>query len=313
MRDLVLIDANSIGHAAHQSTVLKAGDQNTQAIFGAIKAVRNYQIRYPQSALVCLWDGLSWRKAVSKTYKANRRDDPKKVAVADDYVAQAKMIRKALRLLGISQAFARNLEADDLAAYFVRRSDQRRVRLITGDRDWLQLVTLNVTWEDHRDDSRFCDHRSFHRFTGYQSPQRFAQGKALQGDASDNLKGVGRLGDVKARELLEVWGDVRTFLASSDPGGYYQERQGRKMHKAFADFHADPERQRVFFENMRLMSLLGDLPEPEGLGFVREAPQPEAFRNLCAAYGFRSILASFDTFVAPFLPPSSERLTHGAC
>lgn len=303
--DRVLIDLNSVAHAAHQGTILKAGDQETQAVFGTIKSIRSYRLRNPRAVLVGLWDGASWRKQISDVYKANRLDDAKKREDRARFKTQMPYLRKALRHLGVPQLFALNLEADDLAAILSKRYSSQGdfVRLISGDRDWIQLVNENVVWEDHREETRKVNFRTFKTATGYDTPLQYVQSKALQGDISDNLKGVGKIGEKGAADLIGTWGRVEAFLADPDPAGSYKEKTGKNLPKAFADFHANVEdRQAKFFHNMHMMNLLGDLPAPEKMSLVKGEFQDEAFKSLCHELGFSSIYRSqaYDTFTEPF-------------
>lgn len=318
--DRVLIDLNSVAHAAHQGTVLKAGDQETQAVFGTIKSIRTYRIRNPRAKLVGLWDGASWRKSHDPEYKANRTDDAKKREDRARFKSQMPFLRKALRQLSVPQLFAINLEADDLAAILSKRYSAQGdfVRLISGDRDWLQLVDENVVWEDHRDETRKVNIRSFKNATGYDTALQFVQSKALQGDTSDNLKGVGKIGEVGAADLISVWGRVEAFLADPNPRATWEanppmavkvdelgvevSRKPKGYPKALDDFHKNDDRQSRFFHNMHMMNLLGELPAPEKLSLVKGDFDSDGFRSLCHELGFSSIYReqAFDTFTEPF-------------
>lgn len=300
----ILIDLNSIAHAAHQGTVLRAGDQETQAVFGTIKAIRNYRQRHPNASLICLHDGDSWRKKESDVYKKNRLDTPDKVEARKRFKSQTSFIRKALRHLGIPQVAARNYEADDLAAIMSRRylGNGDTVRLISGDRDWWQLIKPGCTWEDHRLETRKANSNNFETVSGYPDVHKFLQSKALTGDVSDNLPGVGGIGEVKAKDLLEVWGDVRVFLADADRLGTYKEKRGAKIPKAMVDFAADKARQDIFFRNMRLMSLLDEPPPVERMVIDKGEFNPDEFKKICQELGFVSIYRpeQFSNWVEPF-------------
>jgi 5'-3' exonuclease len=314
--DRILIDSNSVGHAAHQGTILKAGDQQTQAIYGVVKAARALRVRYPDAAIVWLWDGDSWRNKESAVYKANRTDDAKKREARRLYKSQAPFIRRALGHLAQHQLAAANLEADDLAAILTKRFEAKgdHIRLVTGDRDWLQLVSENCTWQDHRDEAKRVNIQSLPHVTGYATVDQFVQSKALEGDVSDNLPGVGGIGEVKAKLLLSVWGRVEAFLADPQPQSTWELKTPQKenskgimtspsLPKVFADFHANKDgRHEKFFTNMHLMNLRGNLPAPERLALNKGSFDPEAFKALCHELGFASIYRpeAFDTFVEPF-------------
>lgn len=318
-RDRILVDLNSVAHAAHQGTVLRAGAQETQAIFGTLRSLRTYKARWPHAQMIGLWDGKSWRKDHDPEYKANRTDDAEKRADRERFKSQMPFLRKAMRHLALPQVFALNLEADDLASILSRKYAAQGdfVRLITGDQDWLQLVGPNVVWEDHRRDDRKVNVASFQNYTGYPDVMQFVQSKALQGDTSDNLKGVGMIGEVGAKDLLYVWGRVEAFLADTDPKATWlskpimvtKEKDGvvttkaKPYPKAFADFHANKEgRQQKFFHNMHMMSLLGDLPKPDKMTLVAGEYSDEAFKSLCHELGFSSIYreGAFEVFTEPF-------------
>lgn len=305
MRDVILIDANSLGHASHRSTVLKAGNQETQAVFGFIKAVRVYRVRYPNAQMLFLWDGLSWRKAKSDVYKTNRTDTAEKRERRAAYETQAPYIRLAINVLGLSQLSAKNLEADDLAAMLSRKyaAQGRHVRLLTGDQDWLQLVTENVIWEDHRDDARIVNPSTLSAKMGYDTIEQFVQSKALQGDESDHLPGVGGVGPAKAKAIMAVWGDVRTFLADPSPEILFLKTIGGKTFpKALRDFHSNPEQHAKFAHNMEMMDLRGELPAPVDLKLSPGDFDPERFKKICQKLAFGSLLRpeAFKTFLSPF-------------
>ena len=304
MHERILVDANSLGHAAHQGTVLKVGDQETQAIFGVIKAARNFKMEYPGASLNFLWDGYSWRKKVSTEYKANRTSNAKLAEAAARYKTQVPIIKNALNLLGIPQVTAANLEADDLAGILSRRYVKAGefVRMVSGDRDWWQLVQENCIWEDHRTD-KIVTFRNFPEHSGYSDVTKFIQSKALQGDTSDNLKGVGMIGEKKATDLIEIWGSVQWFLADPDREGTWGSKRDGKMPKAFNDFAAMEERIGKFYENMRLMSLQdGCIPAPENLQIDKGELNRDGFKQLCQELGFVSIYSNgFDQWIKPFI------------
>lgn len=314
MQTRILIDANSIAHAAHRGTILKAGDQETQAVYNTLKTIRSVRVRYPTATLLTLWDGKSWRKEKSTVYKANREDKPEKVEERRRLKTQMPYLRKGLALLGVPQLFAFNLEADDLAAHLTQRyvAAGDTVRLISGDQDWLQLVGPRCVWEDHRDEAKKVNAASFKEWTGVETPIQFVQLKALQGDTSDNLPGVGGIGEVKALQLIQVWGRVETFLADTNPEatwkakGLTNSKSGKPepFHKALKDFHADVDgRHAKFFHNMLMMDLIsGHQPAPERMTLSKGELNPEGFLGMCHELAFSSIYreGAFEAFIAPF-------------
>lgn len=296
-----LIDGNSIGYAASQSgAVLKAGDMETQAVFVSLKVIRDIVNRNSGGQFLVLWDGRSWRKSEFSEYKAQRGATAKDRQMRSSYKTQSPYLRRALGALGISQAIASNMEADDLAAKITERAaarDNTKIWLVTRDRDWQQLVRENVVWLDHRDQSRVSA-KNFAEKTGHADRFQFSQAKALQGDASDNIPGVGQIGEGRAKILLSTWGSVDAFLNDPDP----EQTLGKKLPKYFSDFRTLPERQEIYKRNLRLMDLTNPraLPKTENLRSVKGKYDEDAFKDVCAELGFHSYLKDLERFTAPF-------------
>jgi 5'-3' exonuclease len=305
-----IIDGNSIGYLSNQIGVkLRAGEQETQAVFYSLRTLRELMQRYNSSGVVIVWDGRSWRHSIYSDYKATREATAAQRDMRASYKTQRPFLLRAIRALGITQATASNLEADDLAALLAERyvSNGNKVRLITRDHDWLQLIRPEVTWVDHQTNERISLAK-FEEFTGYATPEQFIQSKALMGDAGDNIKGVGGIGEVKAKQLIEIWGSVEAFIADVNPGDTYLSTVGKKLPKAFADFHASTDRQAAYMFNMRLVNLrdTSSIPEIDKLTTVKGQYDERAFRAVCNELGFHSILGDFTGFTLPFRPQEKE-------
>ena len=96
MKQFVLIDGNAIGYAQQLGmTRLSIGDQATHAIYGFLIALRKVAMPNSNERIpIVLWDGsAAWRKEICPDYKANRRNDPKKIAVKDEYGTQVPFRR----------------------------------------------------------------------------------------------------------------------------------------------------------------------------------------------------------------------------
>lgn len=293
MKQFVLIDGNAIGYAQQLGMPrLCVGDQATHAIYGFMLALRKVAIPNTNERIpIVLWDGsASWRKELCPEYKANRRNDPKKIAVKDEYSTQVPFIRKAIQLLGIDQMVSPTCEADDLAGAYARLLERKGhlVELVTGDKDWLQLVTASVTWNDPVRD-RQVDIMTFESFTGYPNVEKFLDEKCLIGDTSDNIKGVGGIGPKGAQELLAQYGSVANFLFEADIKG--------KMKAAWKRLYKDPSKYET---NKALMNLDGRHPTIKDRIITKGNWNPDEFEKLCHELAFFSITAKIDDWLLPF-------------
>jgi len=317
MANTIIIDGNSIGHANHNGTVLTAGGMEVQAIFGE---------KLPEWKQLVLWDGKAhWRFEACPEYKGTRvAKDDKEAAHKASYKAQSPFIRKALQLLGVRQMLASSAEADDMAGLISKRLSVagNKVLLVTGDKDWIQLVNENAQWFDPIRDRRVtCD--NFFEFTGYRTPEQFVDGKALMGDGSDNISPVGGIGEKGAPVFVAEFGSVKAFFEQVDSGVFVPKKkahirlcgsiswedwekkyEGDRADEKAVSKHMDkwPGDGRLVFErNRKIMNLL-DVPTPpkEDVTVIPATFDKEKFRVLCERLAFASILRDLDSFVAPF-------------
>lgn len=304
----VFIDGNSVGHAAQhgggKQGKLYAGAQETTAIFGLLRSMQVIMRARSHQMPVVLWDGRSWRYEFFADYKGTRTDTADKQADRERYRAQRREMFTGLHLLGVRQLIAGNMEADDLAAVMTNRALAKghKVALITGDKDWLQLVEPGVVWVDHKVDRR-CNATDFHKFTGFRTQKAFVHAKALQGDTGDNIKPKTGIGEKGCLDLLDVFECVHTFIATplEEAKARYLAHHGKNMPKKMVDLHQDPEVQARFEWALKLMDLNHpDIPKLEGVRATYAPFDRAKFEAYCGRLAFMSILKDMDRFVAPF-------------
>lgn len=207
----LLVDGNGMGYYHQQSDKLHNGEIEVQAAFGFVKNVRRYSSILHARPMI-LWDGFSSRRRdFYPDYKANRNDDPDIKKMKEGFAAQKPYIIKIMTALGVIQLVAKDAEADNLAGMLVSRMASQltteHIYLLTGDSDWLQLVREKVSWVSLREDAKNkqVNFEQFAELTGFATPRAFLEAKALQGDKSDNISGVGGIGAGGAKELLHEW------------------------------------------------------------------------------------------------------------
>jgi 5'-3' exonuclease len=294
----LLIDGNSIGYACHYATKLHSGGMETQAIFGFVKTMRELRVTYPDATPIVLWDGRAeWRFKLCPTYKSNRDNDPKKVAIKEAYAKQTPFIKDLIEPLGIRQMRVLTHEADDMAGYMVTELTKKpdtEIVLISGDQDWLQLVRPGVSWRDMRDDAKNINYGNFFDKTAYKTPLGFLEGKCLQGDSSDVISGVGGIGEKGAVDLIATFGSVRNFWQQCADGSY------KPTKKALISLY-EGEGRALYRRNVQMMQLLKvTKPAPEAVEVRKGAFDKDKFHDLCAELAFSSITKNIDHFTQPF-------------
>lgn len=310
------IDGNSVGHAAShgnaKQTKLYAGGQETTAIYGLIRSLNAILRDRTHAVPTILWDGRSWRHSAFSEYKGTRDVTPQQIADRAAYKSQMPSMVRACNLLGLRQLIAGNMEADDLGAILTRDAVAKgeNVALITGDKDWLQLVQPGVVWVDHKTKpERKCNAAEFAAFTGFKTTKAFIDAKALGGDSGDNIKPNTGVGEDTAKKLFQVFDDCDHFLATplDEAKDRYFLHHGKAMYHGAAKFHADPEAQKRYRWARQLMDL-GDptIPKPTNVRLSHTPLDRAGFEKFCAEHAFHSTLATMDNFLRPFITLDKE-------
>lgn len=163
---------------------------------------------YKASKIVVLSDLFksSFRKEIHPGYKAHRgknlTDEEREerrlmLEKFDEYYTE--VLSSTLPCLRLP-----NVEADDLAAYFVKKLKHKyeQVWLISTDGDWDLLLDENVsrfstkTRKEYFLDNMFDSH-------GCDNPKEFALLKALTTDSSDGIEGYPGVGEKRAYSLIK--------------------------------------------------------------------------------------------------------------
>lgn len=306
-KHILIVDGNSIAHANHNATVLSVNGMQVQAIFGVLKSLRALLQATPgEKQLLVLWDGKAqFRLDMYAEYKGNREAmTPEQVTSKAAFKAQTPFIEKALSLLGVRQMRSPLLEADDLAGHLVPKLSAAgtQVTMVTGDKDWIQLVDENVTWFDPIRNRKVTP-ANFLEFTGHFNANSFVQGKALEGDDSDNIDGIVGMGPKTAALFLAQWKDVENFFAAIERKEYTPAV--RKSKKATSKHPEEllysPEGYALFKRNVQLMDFkLSRKPEPGEVISTQTPADPAKFEHFCQRLAFASILREYTMFLKAF-------------
>lgn len=303
MNTILLIDGNNFMYAAqHGNARLTTGDLEVTAVFGLLGSLRNVMERFPGAVPIVLWDSSpNWRMDIYPDYKGNRKLNPALVKVTEALRPQRPIIKDLLRDLGIRQYTVDRHEADDLAADLSRKYSAAggKVVLVTRDGDWQQLVNERTVWYDHKN-NKIINHENFADETGYASPIRFVHGKAIHGDTSDNIPGVGGLGEGAATLILKEFPDLRTLagawpvFATTIGKGHAWSRYRKKIQAAFDR----PGMWDQYDLNLKLMNLLEKQYDP--IEYRHDsAYNADAVKLQFGKLGFHSILRKYDTWIEP--------------
>lgn len=199
---LLVIDGNSIINRAYYGIKLLSTKDGvyTNAVFGFLNMMKRFEDMCSPDAVAVAFDvhAPTFRHKMYDAYKAGRH------AMPDELRSQMPIVKNILHLLGIKTIECEGWEADDILGTLAAhcREEGNECFIATGDRDSLQLAHGGVKVLLAKTKSTdVMDEQAIAVEYGV-TPQQLIQVKALQGDSSDNIPGVTKVGPKTALDLI---------------------------------------------------------------------------------------------------------------
>lgn len=184
----------------------------TAGIYGfARELIRILEQEKPEYIAVAFDVGKTFRDEIFPEYKGTREKMP------DDLRPQIGRIREMVDAFNIPRLEMEGFEADDVLGSIARIANEQGlgVKIITGDRDLLQLVNERTVVYLAGDDQNYITDEDVIKKLGVR-PDQVVDYKALVGDKSDNIPGVSGIGEKTAISLLEKFGTLENIYANVD-------------------------------------------------------------------------------------------------
>ena len=204
---LYLIDGHALAYRMYFA--LTAGSSSTRwqtskgeptaGTYGfARELLRIIEQEKPDHIAVAFDTGKTFRDQIFPAYKGTRAKMP------DDLSPQIKRIREMIDAFNIPRLEMEGFEADDVLGSIARTAAQEGlgVKIITGDRDLLQLVNERTAVYLAGDDQNYITDEDVVKKLGV-PPVKVVDFKALVGDKSDNIPGVAGIGEKTAIALIQ--------------------------------------------------------------------------------------------------------------
>jgi DNA polymerase I len=263
----------------------------TAGVFGFTSVLlRILEQDQPDYLAVAFDTGKTFRDEIFPEYKGTREKMP------DDLQVQIERVRQLVDAFNIPRIEVENYEADDVLGSLAKKAAAQGlgVKIITGDRDLLQLVEERIIVNlpgKSLSDAKDYRAEDVEAYIGV-PPQQIVDFKALVGDKSDNIPGVTGVGEKTAINLLKTYqtldgvyehlDDLSSSLRNKLDAGREDAYLSQKLATIVTDLdlsidlqkarveHFDPQVVEALFRELEFRTLL------------------TRFENLVQSYGLRS-------------------------
>jgi len=285
-KTIYLIDGSSYIHRAYHAIRGLSNSKGlpTNAVFGFTRMIlKLIEDRTPEYVAVLLdARGPTFRHKMYKDYKANRPPMP------DDMQIQLPYIREVMEGFNLPAIEIQGYEADDLIGTLARQAetDGFSVVMVTGDKDFMQLVTdQSIIWDPMKE--KTTDRHAIKESLGLEPPQVIDM-MGLSGDSSDNIPGVPGIGQKTALDLIKTFGSLENLFEQVDKITAKKQKENLILHKDQA------------FLSRKLAKIDTSVPisfDPEQ--FKIKAPDKARLFHLFKALEFRQLQQSFSRLTDP--------------
>ena len=290
---LLLFDGNALVHRAFHAipplTITKTGEP-VNAVYGFVLMLLKVlnDLRPTHYAVAFDYPAPTFRHLEFREYKAQRPPTPEELR------GQFRRVRELVDAFGIPAYEVEGYEADDILGTICRQASGGGIDtvIVTGDADTLQLVSPMVKVLIPRPGRPFSDTIIYDEDAVRQrygiEPLQICDLKGLKGDASDNIPGVPGVGEKTAAKLIQGFGGVDVVYEHIDEvtperlQDVLRRNEGlARLSRELATIVTDVpitldlerclvggyDRARVMelFRELEFVSLIGKLPEGEGM------------------------------------------------
>jgi DNA polymerase-1 len=275
MKSLYLVDASAMFFRAFFALPPLTSPEGmpTNALYGFYAMTQKLLKDEKPDYLIYCFDRKepTFRSEIYPEYKAHRDEMP------EDLVPQVPYMRKFTDCLHIMSLDQEGFEADDLIGTLAHMGEKEgfRVVIVSGDKDFAQLVTDQVTLLDTMKDRR-TDIAGVKEKWGVR-PDQIIDYLAICGDSSDNIPGVKGVGPKGAQKLLSEYDKLENIYEHLDeitPAGVQKKLRESKDNA---------------FMSQVLATIKTDMAlEVDWTQATHRDPNVESLRNLLQELGFKT-------------------------
>ncbi len=277
MKNLLLIDGSGYIFRAFYALPLITRSDGTpvNAVYGFIKMLMNLIKESRADYMAVIFDAArrNFRNDIYPEYKGTRKETPIELR------PQFPLIREAVRSFNIACIEEEGFEADDLIAAYAKEAQTAgiNVKVVSGDKDMMQLVAKGVTLYDPLKRKIIGEAEVKDKF-GVQS-SKLLDTMSLIGDVSDNVPGVYGIGPKTAADLINKYGSLEKLFDHLDEIKQPKRRETLESGQDMA------------YLSRRLITLAEDAPLPKPLiDLAINVPDCERIIEFAVVNEFKSLI-----------------------
>ena len=214
-------------HAMRGGGLTGPAGKSTHAVYIFVTMLRKLIADHAPQYIAASFDlaGPTFRSELATDYKANRSPMP------PDLAEQIPWVHEACEALGVPILTSQRFEADDVIGTLAEKAVEAgfEVAIVTGDKDFFQLVHDGITVYNPKEDGTWYDAAGVKEKFGV-TPEQVVDVLALMGDSIDNIKGVPGIGEKGARDLIATYGSLEALLAHAAEVSNKRYREGLLNH-----------------------------------------------------------------------------------
>ncbi len=235
---LVVIDGNSIVNRAFYGLpdLTTTDGRHTNGVLGFLNILIKIAEEEKPTYLAVAFDVKhpTFRHEMYSEYKGTRKGMPEELR------EQMPLLKQMLSAMGVLTIECPGFEADDILGALSAKGarDGKKVSLVSGDRDLLQLSNDDVLVripKTKRTGTEIEDYTPAEVLEKYGvTPAQIVDLKGLMGDASDNIPGVPGIGEKTAVKILTAFPTVEEAIAHVDEVEPKKARESLREHADMA-------------------------------------------------------------------------------
>ena len=217
---LLLIDGNNLAYRCKFVFQLSNRGQDVSVTYGFLKVLESLMKKFKPTSVIVAWDGKvpKFRRHFVPEYKINRHKDEDPEDRANFNRQMDELHYYILPRMGTLSVKRNYTEADDLLHQASIMSLHEESIIITGDKDLLQSLSRKTKVYSPSKEKLYTV-KDFEEEYNLKLSQ-YVWWKALQGDGSDNIPGVQKVGEVTATKILKEFDTIVALFSAIEVGDF---------------------------------------------------------------------------------------------